>query len=146
MMRELDEVLVFLGRDESVHAVILAAEGPAFSAGHDLNELRERSEDAYREIFDQCVTLMTTIESIPQPVIAEVAAIATAAGCQLVADVRSSNCFDERKVRDAGRSHRTFLQHADGGAEPRHRPQARDGNATDRRLRSTRGRRSTGAW
>lgn len=85
MMRELDEVLVFLGRDESVHAVILAAEGPAFSAGHDLKELRERSEDAYREIFDQCVTLMTTIESIPQPVIAEVAAIATAAGCQLVA-------------------------------------------------------------
>ncbi len=85
MMRELDEAFVAIGKDSSVHAVIVAAEGPAFSAGHDLRELRDRSEDVYREIFDRCVTLMSTIESIPQPVIAEVGAIATAAGCQLVA-------------------------------------------------------------
>ena len=85
MMRELDATLTQIGEDAQVHAVILAAEGPAFSAGHDLRELRDGSEDAYREIFDACVALMATIQRIPQPVIAEVDAIATAAGCQLVA-------------------------------------------------------------
>ncbi len=85
MMRELDSVLSQIGEDANVHAVILAAEGPAFSAGHDLRELRDGSEASYREIFDACVALMSTIERIPQPVIAEVNAIATAAGCQLVA-------------------------------------------------------------
>ena len=85
MMRELDSTLAQIGEDSQIHAIILAAEGPAFSAGHDLRELREQTEDAYREIFDECVALMNTIEAIPQPVIAEVDAIATAAGCQLVA-------------------------------------------------------------
>ena len=85
MMRELDLSLTELGADGSVTAVILAGEGPAFSAGHDLRELHDRPADAYREIFDQCVALMATIERIPQPVIAEVGALATAAGCQLVA-------------------------------------------------------------
>jgi enoyl-CoA hydratase/carnithine racemase len=85
MMRELDAALGELGADRSVCAIILAGEGPAFSAGHDLRELHDRDHAAYVEIFDQCVTLMTTIARIPQPVIAEVAALATAAGCQLVA-------------------------------------------------------------
>jgi len=85
MMRELDAALAGLGADRSVRAVILAGEGPAFSAGHDLRELRGRDEAAYTEIFDRCVALMTTIATIPQPVIAEVGALATAAGCQLVA-------------------------------------------------------------
>jgi len=85
MMRELDAALDELGADRSVCAIILAAQGPAFSAGHDLRELRGRDEAAYVEIFDQCVDLMATLARIPQPVIAEVAALATAAGCQLVA-------------------------------------------------------------
>jgi enoyl-CoA hydratase/carnithine racemase len=85
MMRELDAALDELGADRSVCAIILAAQGPAFSAGHDLRELRGRDEAAYVEIFDQCVALMATLARIPQPVIAEVAALATAAGCQLVA-------------------------------------------------------------
>ena len=85
MMRELDLSLTEIGTDSSATAVILAGEGPAFSAGHDLRELHDRSPEAYREIFDQCVALMATIERIPQPVIAEVGALATAAGCQLVA-------------------------------------------------------------
>jgi enoyl-CoA hydratase/carnithine racemase len=85
MMRELDAAFGELGADRSVRAIILAGEGPAFSAGHDLRELRGRDEAAYVEIFDQCVALMTTIAAIPQPVVAEVAALATAAGCQLVA-------------------------------------------------------------
>lgn len=85
MMRELAGALDELGGDGSVRAIILAGEGPAFSAGHDLRELRGADAPAYEEIFGQCVTLMQTIESISQPVIAEVGALATAAGCQLVA-------------------------------------------------------------
>jgi enoyl-CoA hydratase/carnithine racemase len=85
MMRELESAFETTGSDRSIGAVILAGDGPAFSAGHDLRELRGRSENEYREIFDQCVSLMTRIQTIPQPVIAEVGAIATAAGCQLVA-------------------------------------------------------------
>jgi enoyl-CoA hydratase/carnithine racemase len=85
MMRELAGALGELGNDGSVRAIILAAQGPAFSAGHDLRELRGAGAAAYEEIFTQCVALMDCIESVPQPVIAEVAALATAAGCQLVA-------------------------------------------------------------
>jgi enoyl-CoA hydratase/carnithine racemase len=85
MMRDLTAAFEELGADRSVRAIIVAGGPQAFSAGHDLRELRGRDEAAYTEIFDQCVTLMATIERIPQPVVAEVAAIATAAGCQLVA-------------------------------------------------------------
>jgi enoyl-CoA hydratase/carnithine racemase len=85
MMRELDEALRAIGADPGARCVILRGEGAAFSAGHDLRELIDRDTETYREIFDACVALMARIEAIPQPVIAEVATIATAAGCQLVA-------------------------------------------------------------
>jgi enoyl-CoA hydratase/carnithine racemase len=85
LMRELLDCLRRIGNDKDVRAVILAAEGKVFSSGHDLSELVGRSLNDYREIFDVCVELMTAIESIPQPVIAEVQGMATAAGCQLVA-------------------------------------------------------------
>ncbi|HTV92824.1 MAG TPA: enoyl-CoA hydratase [Verrucomicrobiae bacterium] len=85
MMCELTAALRELGADSTVRAIVLAGEGPAFSAGHDLRELRGRDEAAYTEIFDQCVALMAAIEATPQPVIAEVGALATAAGCQVVA-------------------------------------------------------------
>ncbi len=85
MMRELDDGLVALAQDAGVRAVILRGEGPAFSAGHDLRELRDGDVDAYRPIFEACVALMARIVEVPQPVIAEVEKVATAAGCQLVA-------------------------------------------------------------
>jgi enoyl-CoA hydratase/carnithine racemase len=85
LMRELIDAFTQVGADRDVPAAILRGEGPAFSAGHDLRELQCRDMHAYDEIFDLCVKLMETIQAIPQPVIAEVAAIATAAGCQLVA-------------------------------------------------------------
>jgi enoyl-CoA hydratase/carnithine racemase len=84
LMRELGAALADAGESDAA-AVILRAEGPAFSAGHDLRELLGRDEADYREIFDACVALMDRIVAIPQPVIAEVAGVATAAGCQLVA-------------------------------------------------------------
>jgi enoyl-CoA hydratase/carnithine racemase len=64
---------------------VLAGAGPAFSAGHDLAEMRGQNEERYREIFAVCTRMMQTIQSIPQPVIARVHGVATAAGCQLVA-------------------------------------------------------------
>jgi enoyl-CoA hydratase/carnithine racemase len=65
--------------------VVLAAEGKAFSAGHDMAEMIDRPDDYYRELFGTCGRMMETIHSIPQPVIAKVQGVATAAGCQLVA-------------------------------------------------------------
>ncbi|HEV3089857.1 MAG TPA: enoyl-CoA hydratase [Candidatus Cybelea sp.] len=85
MMRELDDALAAIGADRSVRVVLLRGEGHAFSAGHDLRELLDRSADEYRTIFDACVALMARLVAVPQPVIAEVAKVATAAGCQLVA-------------------------------------------------------------
>ena len=85
LMRELTGALDELARDTDVRAVILAANGPVFSSGHDLNELSGRPSYEYEALFAACTTLMTRIQTIPQPVIAEVRGLATAAGCQLVA-------------------------------------------------------------
>lgn len=85
LMQELITCLRELEQFPEIRAVILAAAGPAFSAGHDLSELREQSLGEYRHVFAVCTELMETVQKIPQPVIAEVGGIATAAGCQLVA-------------------------------------------------------------
>jgi enoyl-CoA hydratase/carnithine racemase len=85
LMRELTEALERESARPEVRAIVLRASGPAFSAGHDLKELLDRSLDEEREIFDQCTRMMQTVQRIPQPVIAAVQGIATAAGCQLVA-------------------------------------------------------------
>ena len=85
LMEELIDCFRDLGRQPEIRAIILAGNGPAFSAGHDLSELIDRQIGDYRHVFDVCTELMTLIQSIPQPVIAEVNGIATAAGCQLVA-------------------------------------------------------------
>jgi enoyl-CoA hydratase/carnithine racemase len=66
-------------------AVVIAAAGKVFCAGHDLSELASREESDYRHIFEVCTELMLTIQSLPIPVIAQVQGLATAAGCQLVA-------------------------------------------------------------
>ncbi|GIW44925.1 MAG: enoyl-CoA hydratase [Candidatus Binatia bacterium] len=85
MMRELIDAFEFLAEREDTRVVVLAAEGPAFCAGHDLAEMRNRDARFYRQLFDHCTRLMEAIQEIPQPVIARVQGIATAAGCQLVA-------------------------------------------------------------
>lgn len=82
MMRQLIEALDDVA---DARVLVLAAEGKVFSSGHDLVELKGRSEEDYRRIFDICTELMLKLQSLPQPVIAEVGGLATAAGCQLVA-------------------------------------------------------------
>src|SRR5712691_5697320 len=83
-MRELTAAFREVGESE-VLGVILAANGPAFSAGHDFGDMIGQDLMTMRKLLQTCTTLMETIQSIPQPVLARVHAIATAAGCQLVA-------------------------------------------------------------
>lgn len=85
LMLELVDCLDEAASTRDVRAVILAAAGKVFSSGHDLNELVGGTIADYRHLFDVCTQLMAKIQSIPQPVIAQVQGVATAAGCQLVA-------------------------------------------------------------
>ena len=85
LMLELIDCLHQIGRSAEVRAVILAAAGKVFCSGHDLGEMLGKDINDYRRTFDVCIELMEKVQSIPQPVIAEVQGIATAAGCQLVA-------------------------------------------------------------
>lgn len=85
LMLELTACLDSIAAKREARVVILQAAGRVFSSGHDLAEMTGRGVDDYRRIFDVCTELMTKIQSIPQPVIAQVQGVATAAGCQLVA-------------------------------------------------------------
>src|SRR5215471_10959944 len=85
LMTELIACLSEIDADREIRAVILAAAGPAFCSGHDLSETVGGDINQYRRLFDVCTELMEKLQSIPQPVIAEVQGLATAAGCQLVA-------------------------------------------------------------
>ncbi|MGO9805000.1 MAG: enoyl-CoA hydratase [Steroidobacteraceae bacterium] len=82
LQRELDSIAA----DAALRVVVLAAEGKAFCAGHDLREMRAQpSHDYYRRLFGECTRMMLTLRRLPVPVIARVQGVATAAGCQLVA-------------------------------------------------------------
>jgi len=91
MLEALGDALTAIAHDGSVRAVVLAANGPAFSAGHDLKELNQRRSDAdrgrayFKHVMTTCSAVMQQIVLLSQPVIAAVQATATAAGCQLVA-------------------------------------------------------------
>jgi enoyl-CoA hydratase/carnithine racemase len=85
MMQELIACLNAVGQDPALRVMILAAAGKVFSSGHDLGQMVGKDLSYYRRIFDVCSELMMKLQAIPQPVIAEVQGIATAAGCQLVA-------------------------------------------------------------
>jgi enoyl-CoA hydratase/carnithine racemase len=91
LLRALDEALTDIAADKNVPAVVLAASGTAFCAGHDLKELTGRRGDPdggrayFREIMTRCSAMMQRIVNLPQPVIAAVQGVASAAGCQLVA-------------------------------------------------------------
>ena len=84
-MQELIDCLKAIGESKEASIVILGGNGPAFCAGHDLSEMVGRDPEFYRHLFDVCCELMETIQAIPQPVIAKVHGVATAAGCQLAA-------------------------------------------------------------
>ena len=108
LMRVLQLTLDEAVDDASVKVIVLAANGPAFCAGHDLRELNARRKDPdrglayYRAIFAQCSRLMQTIVRHPKPVIAQVHAVATAAGCQLVASCDLAVASSEARFATPG--------------------------------------------
>ena len=94
MIAALSGALDAIGQDRSVRAVVIAGNGPGYCAGHDLKEIRATPDRAFYDLlFAECSALMTRIVRQPQPVIACVHGIATAAGCQLVASWRSRAPF-----------------------------------------------------
>ena len=103
MLAALSDALETVAADRDQRVVVIAAEGKAFCAGHDLRQMqaKRQSEDggaaALKDLFHRCAAVMAQIQSIPQPVIAEVHGLATAAGCQLVATCDMAIAADEAK-------------------------------------------------
>lgn len=86
VMREMIVLLDKVGADPGIRVLVIEGTGPAFSAGHDIAEMVEHREAEFaRDLFATCVEMMERLHALPQPVIAKVHGIATAAGCQLVA-------------------------------------------------------------
>ena len=87
LIKALTKTLKEISSQGKVKVLIISSEGPGFSAGHDLDELRKNKNNKgfFKLLFNECSKLMQTIMTLPQPVIAEVSGIAAAAGCQLVA-------------------------------------------------------------
>ena len=103
MLGALQNELEGLAADESLRVVVLAAEGKAFCAGHDLKEMRAQPSSAYYErLFAQCTHVMLSLIRLPTPVIARVQGIATAAGCQLVAQCDLAIASSEAKFAVSG--------------------------------------------
>jgi enoyl-CoA hydratase/carnithine racemase len=101
-MTALKASLDYIGSDQSVKVVIIRADGPVFSAGHDLRELSGREKNEYEKVFQVCAELMETVRKLPQPVIAEVDGLATAAGCQLVATCDLVVCSENSRFATPG--------------------------------------------
>jgi len=101
-MQELISCLKAIGAAGDASVVVLGGTGPGFCAGHDLAEMHGQDHDFYRHTFDVCTELMETIQAIPQPVIARVHGIATAAGCQLAATCDLVVAAEEAKFATPG--------------------------------------------
>ena len=102
LMDELVGVLKALGGRGEIRAIVLEGAGAAFSAGHDLSEMVGRDLSFYQRLFDSCTELMEVIHRVPQPVIAKVHGIATAAGCQLVAACDLAVAADDTRFATPG--------------------------------------------
>jgi enoyl-CoA hydratase/carnithine racemase len=109
MLGALGAELAAIAGDASVRVVILASTGKAFCTGHDLKELRATREEAYyREVLATCSAMMQAIVALPQPVIASVQGIATAAGCQLVASCDLAIASNEARFATSGINYGLF--------------------------------------
>lgn len=103
LLTALQSALDAIAEDETIRVVIIAASGKAFCAGHDLKEMRSSDDRAFHQaLFDQCGRMMLSINQLPQPVIAQVNGIATAAGCQLVANCDLAVAADDARFAVSG--------------------------------------------
>jgi enoyl-CoA hydratase/carnithine racemase len=101
-MAELKCAFETIGQDREIAVVILRGSGPVFSSGHDLREMVGGSPESLRREFELCTELMEAIQAIPQPVIAQVHGVATAAGCQLVATCDLAVAADDARFATPG--------------------------------------------
>ena len=103
MMDEMLGALDTVAGDTNARVLVIEGRGPVFSAGHDLTEMTEnRDASFYEELFATCVRLMTRVHELPQPVIAKVHGVATAAGCQLVAACDLAVASDDARFATPG--------------------------------------------
>ncbi len=103
MLGALQTALDTVGTDPDIRVVVIAGAGTAFCAGHDLKEMRSQTDPAFhRALFAQCGQVMLTINRLPQPVIARIHGIATAAGCQLVAACDLAVASDHARFATSG--------------------------------------------
>ena len=101
-MRELIAALGAAGAEPDTRAIVLATNGPVFSAGHDFADMVERDLDGMRRLLATCTQLMLTLQRLPQPVVARVHGLATAAGCQLVASCDLAVAAEEASFATPG--------------------------------------------
>src|SRR5947199_3623523 len=101
-MTELTRAFRTLGEAGEARAIVLAAAGPVFSSGHDFADMVERDLDGMRRLLATCTQLMLTLRRLPQPVVAKVQGLATAAGCQLVASCDLAVAVEEASFATPG--------------------------------------------
>ncbi|MDP1652516.1 MAG: enoyl-CoA hydratase [Rhodocyclaceae bacterium] len=103
LLTELQTTLEKVGADQAARVIVIAGAGKAFCAGHDLKQMRANHDKGYmQQLFKQCGRVMTTLTELPQPTIARVHGIATAAGCQLVASCDLAIAADVAKFAVSG--------------------------------------------
>ena len=135
LLEALQSELNGLARDESVRVIVIAANGKAFCAGHDLKQMRANNNEAYYEaLFSRMGALMTTIIYQPQPVIARIQGIATAAGCQLVASCDLAVAVDSARFAVSGINVGLFCSTPSVALARNVGRKACAGNAFDRRV------------
>ena len=144
LLAKLDRV----AEDEEVRVVVIRGSGTMFSAGHDIREMagKEKGLHHFRTIFATCNRMMQRLHQLPQPVIAQVHGIATAAGCQLVAACDLAIAAEGTRFATPGVKIGLFLHHPDGTAGAPHWPAPRHGHAAFRPLYLQRGSRNASAW
>ena len=145
LLAALIESLAAIATDKRVRVVVLAANGPAFSAGHDMKEMTARRSDAdrgrayFKQLMDACSAMMQAIVRLPKPVIACVQGAASAAGCQLVASCDLAIASDAAKFATPGVNIGLFCSTPMVALSRNVVAQARDGDAADRRPDRRRG-------
>ena len=145
MMAELVLALDDLRRDDTARVIVIAAEGPAFCSGHNLKEITAHRQDGDRgaayftKLMAQCATLMQAIVHHPLPVIAEIQAVASAAGCQLVASCDLAVAAEPTRFATPGVNIGPLLLDTDGRPVAQRGAQTCDGDAAHRRSDRCRG-------
>jgi enoyl-CoA hydratase/carnithine racemase len=102
LLRRLERAIETIAADPAVRVAVLGSRGPIFCSGHDLGEMVGRTEQDYHELFALCSRVMLGLRRLPQPVIARVQGVATAAGCQLVAACDLAVAGDEATFATPG--------------------------------------------